>query len=702
MVQLLGNTLDYWESDLGDIHEDWVDTRRLSLVPILNSLRPFKQPYKPCSLRFVNRFAKNSGMVLDRLMIQVRILHRESDISLRGDFNVFKTRLAVYKFEGDDLDWWKAYEQTKKFRWKTQESVVMLPEIASSMARLATSSKMARRTLRQPYNSESGVFPEELPGYLLTAKSSTTLIAFPGAKAYCRNSLSHIPRSCFPAEGIANESGEKLRLSLNGQDRHYSDNKIARIFQQEIVRLHGTPSAIVSDKDPRFTFRILETHARQEDHVKHGGGKISSILLTTSFISADFKVLGDGILAKEPPSQGEGVTTSHWKPSQSIITKTSARNRWRDVYVRTHFERPLYKNVINMKWLWKNKRDEENTVIRNKARLVAKGYNQQEGNDFEESFAPVARLEAVRLFVAYVAHKSFPIYQMDVKTTFLNGPLKEEVYVNQPDGFVYLHHPNKFYHLKKALYGLRKQSPRASMMNSQTSCFQSVLQKRHGIPSCDSISYPNGLLNTLMLTERTLVDSNENIVTRPIEKHLIAVKRMFRYLKNTINMGLWYSKETGFELTAFSDSDHAGCLDSRKSTSGGIQFRSDKFKHQCCNLIPAKSDSLPHTLTQAFKVKHSASRLLIVDPKLPQRSSKSNQESAQVDQESQIKMIQVKEMMQDKDLKNSKSKDKGSRSRSQSMNEQSHYKQEKTKTRPKKAKLKRHIFNIGEDKVKSR
>ncbi|GKE80124.1 retrovirus-related pol polyprotein from transposon TNT 1-94 [Tanacetum coccineum] len=112
-----------------------------------------------------------------------------------------------------------------------------------------------------------------------------------------------------------------------------------------------------------------------------------------------------------------------------------------------------------MKWLWKNKRDEENTVIRNKARLVAKGYNQQEGNNFEESFAPVARLEAVRLFVAYVAHKSFPIYQMDVKTTFLNGPLKEEVYVNQPDGFVYLHHPNKFYHLKKALYGL-KQAPR--------------------------------------------------------------------------------------------------------------------------------------------------------------------------------------------------------------------------------------------------
>nr|GEX18367.1 retrovirus-related Pol polyprotein from transposon TNT 1-94 [Tanacetum cinerariifolium] len=121
---------------------------------------------------------------------------------------------------------------------------------------------------------------------------------------------------------------------------------------------------------------------------------------------------------------------------------------------------PLYKNFINMKWLWKNKRDEENTVIRNKACLVAKGYNQQEGIDFKEPFSPVSRLEAVRLFVAYVAHKFFLVYQMDVKTAFLNGPLKEEVYVNQLDEFVDPHHPEKFYRLKKALYRL-KQAPKA-------------------------------------------------------------------------------------------------------------------------------------------------------------------------------------------------------------------------------------------------
>ncbi|GKF22850.1 retrovirus-related pol polyprotein from transposon TNT 1-94, partial [Tanacetum coccineum] len=120
----------------------------------------------------------------------------------------------------------------------------------------------------------------------------------------------------------------------------------------------------------------------------------------------------------------------------------------------------LCKNVINMKWIWKNKRDKENTIIRNNARLVAKGYAQKEGIDFEESFTPVDRLEVVRLFVTYATHKSFPVYQMDVKTTFLYRPLKEEVYVNQPDGFIDPYHPDQVYRLKKELYGL-KQAPRA-------------------------------------------------------------------------------------------------------------------------------------------------------------------------------------------------------------------------------------------------
>nr|GFC28126.1 copia protein [Tanacetum cinerariifolium] len=89
-----------------------------------------------------------------------------------------------------------------------------------------------------------------------------------------------------------------------------------------------------------------------------------------------------------------------------------------------------------------------------------KGYAQKEEIDFEESFAPVARLEVVRLFIAYATHKSFTVYEMDIKTAFLYGPLKEEVYVNQPDGFVDPYHPDQVYRLKKALYGL-KQAPKA-------------------------------------------------------------------------------------------------------------------------------------------------------------------------------------------------------------------------------------------------
>ncbi|GJT98437.1 ribonuclease H-like domain-containing protein [Tanacetum coccineum] len=112
------------------------------------------------------------------------------------------------------------------------------------------------------------------------------------------------------------------------------------------------------------------------------------------------------------------------------------------------------RNIIAVKWLWKNKTDAENTIIRNKSRLVANGYGQEEGIDFKESFASVASLEAVKIFVAYAAHKNFPAYQMDVKMEFLNGPLKEEVFVRQPDGFVDPEFPNHIYSLKKAMYGI--------------------------------------------------------------------------------------------------------------------------------------------------------------------------------------------------------------------------------------------------------
>ncbi|KAJ9561493.1 hypothetical protein OSB04_006653 [Centaurea solstitialis] len=122
--------------------------------------------------------------------------------------------------------------------------------------------------------------------------------------------------------------------------------------------------------------------------------------------------------------------------------------------------RPWGRSIISLKWIFRNKKDENDLIIRNKARLVAKGYRQQEGIDYDETFAPVARIKTIRIFLAYAAHKNMTVYQMDVKCAFLNGVLQEEVYVEQPEGFVDPRYPNHVYVLDKALYGL-KQAPRA-------------------------------------------------------------------------------------------------------------------------------------------------------------------------------------------------------------------------------------------------
>ncbi|GJX85661.1 copia protein [Tanacetum coccineum] len=182
-------------------------------------------------------------------------------------------------------------------------------------------------------------------------------------------------------------------------------------------------------------------------------------------------------------------------------------------------------------------------VQKNKAGCWAKGYRQEEGIDFEESFAPVARIEAIRIFIANAASKNMTIYQMDVKTAFLNGKLKEEVYVSQRKGFVDPDHPIYVYRLKKALYSL-KQAPRA--------CY-------------DTLS-------------RFLLDNNfSKGVASPTKKHLEELKRVFWYLRGTINWDLWYPKDTAMALTAYADADHAGCQDTRRSTSGSAQFFGDKL-----------------------------------------------------------------------------------------------------------------------------
>jgi hypothetical protein len=121
--------------------------------------------------------------------------------------------------------------------------------------------------------------------------------------------------------------------------------------------------------------------------------------------------------------------------------------------------RPKNKNIIGTKWVYKNKMNTNGKVIKNKAILLCKGYSQVEGVDYEETFAPVSRLEAIRMFLAFSSYKKFKVYQMDVKSTFLNGNLDEEVYIEQPKGFK-LHKEDYVYKLRKELYGIKK-APRA-------------------------------------------------------------------------------------------------------------------------------------------------------------------------------------------------------------------------------------------------
>jgi hypothetical protein len=122
-------------------------------------------------------------------------------------------------------------------------------------------------------------------------------------------------------------------------------------------------------------------------------------------------------------------------------------------------ERPK-QNFVGTKWVFRNKQDEHGVITRNKARCVPRGYSQVKGLDFDETFAPIAWLESIRMLLAYTTHHGFKIYQMDVKSAFLNGPIKEEVYVEQPPGFESEGYPNYVYKLHKTLYGL-KQAPRA-------------------------------------------------------------------------------------------------------------------------------------------------------------------------------------------------------------------------------------------------
>jgi hypothetical protein len=143
----------------------------------------------------------------------------------------------------------------------------------------------------------------------------------------------------------------------------------------------------------------------------------------------------------------------------SVVAMQEELNNFKRDEVQSLVERPM-QNIMGTKWVFHNKQDEHGVVTRNKARLMANGYSQVKGLNSEETFAPVARLESIRILPAFATHHGLKLYQMDIKSAFLNRPIKEEVYVGQPLGFEDEEYPNHVYKLHKVLYGL-KQAPSA-------------------------------------------------------------------------------------------------------------------------------------------------------------------------------------------------------------------------------------------------
>ncbi|GJU99049.1 putative ribonuclease H-like domain-containing protein [Tanacetum coccineum] len=379
---------------------------------------------------------------------------------------------------------------------------------------------------------------------------------------------------------------------------------------------------------------------------------------------------------EEPKKIAEALQDDSWvQAMQDELLQFKLQQVW--VLV----DLPHGMKVIGTKWVYRNKRDERGVVVRNKARLVAQGYTQEEGIDYDEVFAPVARIEAIRLFLAFASFMGFIVYQMDVKSAFLYGTIDEEVYVSQPPGFVDPDHPKKVYKVVKALYGLH-QAPRAwyatlstflekhgykrgtidktlfikrdkkdimlvqvyvddiifgSTKKSWCDEFEALMKSRFQMSSMGELTFFLGLqvkqnkagifisqdkyvaeilkkfdlVNvkaaiTPMETKVALTKDEEAIdvdvhlyrsmigslmyltasrpdimyavcvcsrfQVTPKTSHLNAVKRIFKYLKGKPNLGLWYPRESPFDLEAFSDSDYGGSNLDRKSTTGGCQF----------------------------------------------------------------------------------------------------------------------------------
>nr|GEV18909.1 retrovirus-related Pol polyprotein from transposon TNT 1-94 [Tanacetum cinerariifolium] len=361
------------------------------------------------------------------------------------------------------------------------------------------------------------------------------------------------------------------------------------------------PSASNSQTSPEIQSPVISNDLEEENHdldVAHmNNDPLFGILILENVSKASFSLdvipnIMHNVAPNSEHTYKDTLTQACWiKAMQEELNEFEHNEVWELI------PRPDKLMVITLKWIYKVKLDELGGILKNKARLVARGYRQEKRIDFEEYFAIVARLDAIRIFLAFAAHMNMIVYQMDVKTAFLNGILRGEVYVSQQNGFVDKDNPNHVYKLKKALYGLKQaprawydllsklllsqefskgtvdptmfirregkdillisQSPRGIFLNQSKYALESL--KKYGMESCDPV-------DTLMVKKSKLDEDPQGKAVDPIHYHGMVGTLM--YLIAT-------RPDLTFVLS-YVDADHAGYQDTRQSTSGSMQLLGDR------------------------------------------------------------------------------------------------------------------------------
>ncbi|GJX44976.1 retrovirus-related pol polyprotein from transposon TNT 1-94 [Tanacetum coccineum] len=392
--------------------------------------------------------------------------------------------------------------------------------------------------------------------------------------------------------------------SLTSADSHHTQDSVSPEEHDELQHTNDNQTTEVSST-PTILSQTTNPHAPQDIWSRDKHIELVNIIgeplvgVTTRSRIRDYEAASaheclyvNFLSHIEPKRLIETLEDEGW-----IIAMQEELNHFKRNKVWTLVPLPNGKTIIGTKWIYRNKMDEYGIVIKNKARLVAQGYRQEEGIDYDETFAPVARLEAIRIFFAYDAYMGFIVYQMDVKSAFLNGKISEEVHVQQPPGFESSEFPNHVCKLDKALYGL-KQAPRAcdviivqicvddiifgSTSDKMSKQFAKLMTKKYEMSMMGELTYflgfqikedfrgisiyqekyvkdllkrfdlaDSALVKCLMLPPNNLgpgesgVSVNETVYqANPKESYLVAIKRIFRYLKGTPNLDLCAKKQS--------------------------------------------------------------------------------------------------------------------------------------------------------------